>query len=82
MQVALAMYNLRLEYWGFLWVVVKIMVPLSVPNVVRHLIFRVPPKRDPYFDNHPYGLWLQNCRTSECSGLWCGKDCLDLRVGV
>ena len=24
------------------WVVVKIMVPFGVPNIVRHLIFRVP----------------------------------------
>ena len=26
------------------WVVVKIMVPFWVPNIVRHLIFRVPKK--------------------------------------
>ena len=27
-----------------MWVVVKIMVPFWVPNVVRHLLFRVPKK--------------------------------------
>ena len=27
-----------------LWVVVKIMVPFWVPNIVRHLFFRVPKK--------------------------------------
>ena len=39
---------------SFIWVVVKIMVPFWVPNIVRHLLFRVPQKRDPNFDNHPY----------------------------
>ena len=36
-----------------MWVVVKIMVPFWVPNIVRHLSFRVPNKRDPNFDNYP-----------------------------
>ena len=27
-----------------IWVVVKIMVPFWVPNIIRHLIFRVPEK--------------------------------------
>ena len=31
------------------------MVPFWVPNIVRHLIFRVP-KRDHNFDNHPISL--------------------------
>ena len=26
------------------WVVVKIMVPFGVPNIIRHLVFRVPKK--------------------------------------
>ena len=30
--------------WMDIWVVVKIMVPLWVLNIVRHLIFRVPKK--------------------------------------
>ena len=29
------------------------MVPFWVPIIVRHLIFRVPKKRDHNFDNHP-----------------------------
>ena len=36
-----------------MWVVVKIMVPFWVPVIVRHLILRVPKKRDHNFDNHP-----------------------------
>ena len=28
----------------YTWVVVKIMVPFWAPNIVRHLIFRVPQK--------------------------------------
>ena len=31
-----------------IWVVVKIMVPLWIPIIIRHLIFRVP-KKGPYF---------------------------------
>ena len=31
-----------------IWVVVKNRVPFGVPNIVRHLIFRVP-KKGPYF---------------------------------
>ena len=27
-----------------IWVVVKIMVPFWIPNIIRHLIFRVPKK--------------------------------------
>ena len=38
-----------------IWVVVKIMVPFGVPDIVRHLLFRVPKKRDHNFDHHPYG---------------------------
>ena len=30
------------------------MVSFGVPNIVRHLLFRYP-KRDPNFDNYPYG---------------------------
>ena len=44
--------------------VVKIMVPFWVPNKVRHLIFRVPPKRGHYFDNHPFK------RDEHCSVQW------------
>ena len=29
---------------GLIWVVVNIMVPFWVPNIVRHLLFRVPKK--------------------------------------
>ena len=47
-----------------MWVVVKIMVPFWVPNVVRHLLFRVP-KRDPNFDNYPCGL---GCSSPEVTG--------------
>ena len=39
----------------YTWVVVNIRVPFWVPNIVRHLLFRVP-KRDPNFDNHPHDL--------------------------
>ena len=34
------------------WVVVKIMVPLWVPLIIRHLLLGYP-KRDPNFDNYP-----------------------------
>ena len=34
----------RFLFEGSTWVVVKIMVPFWVPNIVRHLIFRVPKK--------------------------------------
>ena len=30
------------------------MVPFWIPIIIRHLIFRVPQKRDHNFDNHPY----------------------------
>ena len=36
-----------------MWVVVKIRAPFLVLIIVRHLIFRVPKKGDPNFDNHP-----------------------------
>ena len=36
--------------------VVKVRVPFLVLSIVRHLLFRLYPKRDPNFDNHPYGL--------------------------
>ena len=39
-----------------IWVVVKIMVPFWVPIIIRHLIFRVPKKKDHNSDNHPYKL--------------------------
>ena len=29
---------------GFMWVVIKIVVPLWIPTIIRHLIFRVPKK--------------------------------------
>ena len=29
---------------GFMWVVVKIMVPFWIPIIVQHLVFRVPKK--------------------------------------
>ena len=35
--------------------VVKIRVPVGVLNIIRHLIFRGYPKRDPHFNNHPFG---------------------------
>ena len=35
-----------------MWVVVKIMVPFWVPNIVRHLLFRVP-KKEPLFWQPP-----------------------------
>ena len=37
---------------GGMWVVVKIMVPACIPNIIRHLVFRVP-KSDLNFDNRP-----------------------------
>ena len=37
----------------FIWVVVKIRVPLWVRNIIRHFYLGYP-KRDPNFDNHPY----------------------------
>ena len=40
-------------YWGYIWVVVQIMVPFWIPIIIRHLISR-DPKRDHNFDNHPY----------------------------
>ena len=57
---------------GSIWVVVKIMVPFWVPNIVRHLIFRVP-KWDHNFDNHPFAsgsgvLWVM------CLGAHWGVD--------
>ena len=39
-------------------VVVKMMgVPFWTPVIIRHLIFRVPQKRDRNFDSHPSGHW-------------------------
>ena len=35
------------------WVVVKVMAPFWFPLIVRHLIFRVPPKKH-NFDNPPH----------------------------
>ena len=35
-----------------MWVVVKSMVPFWVPSIIRHLMFRVYPKRDSNFDNY------------------------------
>ena len=37
-----------------IWVVVKIRVPFWLNIIIRHLLFRVPKKRDPNFDNHPF----------------------------
>ena len=44
--------------------VVKIMVPFWVLTIIQHLLFRVPKKGTPYFDNYPsslleasWGLW-------------------------
>ena len=34
------------------WVIVNTMVPVWVPIIIWHLLFRVP-KRDLNFDNHP-----------------------------
>ena len=31
-------------YWGYIWVVVKIMVPFWVPIIIRHPILMVPQK--------------------------------------
>ena len=36
-----------------MWVVVQIMVPFWVLRIIRHLVFRGPPKRDHSFENHP-----------------------------
>ena len=57
--------NMQWEYIGgsyssgvglfIIRVVLKIMVPAWVPIIIRHLIFRVPKKRDHNFDNHPLG---------------------------
>ena len=30
--------------YKIIWVVIKIMVPFGVPNIIRHLLFRVPKK--------------------------------------
>ena len=35
-------WNLGLGLGFSIWVVVKIMVPFWVPNIIRHLLFRVP----------------------------------------
>ena len=46
---------------GFIWVVVKVIVPFWIPIIIRHLIFRVP-TRNHNFDNHPYTcfeFWAQ-----------------------
>ena len=40
-----------------IWVVVKIMVPVWIPIIVRHLNLRYP-KRDPNFDSRPDGALL------------------------
>ena len=55
----------------FKWVDVKIMVPLWVPIIIRHLIFRVPgyPKRDHNFDNHPCGVYTIRSASDQCSGI-------------
>ena len=37
----------------YMWVVVKIMVPIWVPVIARHLLFRVP-KGDHNFDSYPF----------------------------
>ena len=42
--------------------VVKIMVPFWIPIIIWPLILRVPPKRDPDFDNHPYKKGVQVCK--------------------
>ena len=34
----------RLAFRLSIWVVVKIMVPVRIPVIIRHLIFRVPKK--------------------------------------
>ena len=36
--------NLGFQALGPTWVVVKIVLPFWVPNIVRHLLFRVPKK--------------------------------------
>ena len=50
-------------YWGYMWVVVKIMIPFWIPIIIRHLIFRVPPqKRYHNFDNHPSRVQGGGCK--------------------
>ena len=50
------------------------MVPFWIAVIIRHLIFRVPKKRDHNFDNHPYrvtnmelrkGPFVDYCSTEE-----------------
>ena len=43
---------LKWECFGIMWVVVKITVPVWIPFIILHPIFRVP-KRDHNFYNHP-----------------------------
>ena len=42
-----------LDIYIYIHVYMEIMVPFGIPSITRHLIFRVPKKRDHNFDNHP-----------------------------
>ena len=59
------------------------MVPLWVPIIIRHLLFRVP-QRDPNFDNHPYGLAilrpLSGCQRAGFGFRGLGFRALEFRV--
>ena len=41
------------------------MVPSWIPIIIRHLIFRVPPKRDHDFDNHSYGYVIKEVQSNK-----------------
>ena len=51
-----------------MWVVVKILVPLCVLSIIRHLIFRGGPKRDHNLDSHRCGM-LYAARSVACADL-------------
>ena len=67
------------------------MVPVGIPIIIRHLIFRVPKKELLFFDSHPYAnraslnesLGLPPCTASESFGLEAegvAKTCSSLRM--
>ena len=39
--------GIKVKEFPCMWVVVKIMVPVWVPKIIRHLLFRVPFKKGP-----------------------------------
>ena len=48
--------------------VVKNMLPFSIPIIIRHPIFRVP-KRDHHFDNHPHGSEVKDLKAKRSMGM-------------